>query len=184
LSALPDPGASIAPPSALVADCGGTQPTAACDGVALGAINSARASEGLGPLPLPGNFGALDLATQLIVVTNAERTTRGLPAMVANGVLGQLASLGAQIGADPTGPAGFAWGSNISWGYSSPLAADFAWMYDDGPGGNNIGCSGGGGGGCWDHRNNMLAPWAGAIGAAAYNAGGSMRLTALLVDGF
>jgi hypothetical protein len=154
-----------------------------CDPVALAAIDLARAGEGLGPLLLPANFETLDVVSQLMVVTNAERTSRGLPALAANGTLDQLAATGARAGTDPTGPSGYGWGSNISWNYNAPLAADFAWMYDDGPGGNNIACPATGGAGCWGHRNNILSPWGGAMGAAAYASGG-LRLTTLMVDGY
>ena len=140
--------------------------------------------ERLGPLVLPGDFASLSTVNQLIAVTNAERTSRGLPALVANLALNALAAVGATVGSDPIGPVGFSWGSNITWGYVSPLAADFAWMYDDGPGGSNIDCPASGGGGCWDHRHNLLAPWGGAIGAGAADIGGSIRLTVLLVQNF
>lgn len=179
-----DPSVSVQPSAAFSADCNGMGSAAVCNSAALASINSARAGEGLGPLVLPANFNSLDAVGQLIAVTNAERTSRGLPAMTANASLNAMAGAGAQAGNDPSGPAGYSWGSNITWGYTTALAADFAWMYDDGPGGTNIGCKAAGQSGCWDHRHNILAPWGGSIGAGAYTAGGSLHLTILLVENY
>ena len=50
--------------------------TRACDMASLKAIDSARASEGLGPLDLPAGYETLAMPAQLVVVTNAERTSR------------------------------------------------------------------------------------------------------------
>ena len=43
-------------------------------------------------------------------------------------------------------------------GAGSALAADYMWMYDDGPHGldSNIGCPAAGGPGCWGHRDIIL----------------------------
>jgi uncharacterized protein YkwD len=181
---MADPSASVQPSAAFNADCDGLQTAAACNSAALTSINAARASEGLGPLVLPANFNSLDTVSQLIAATNAERTSRGLPSMAPNATLNGMAAAGAQAGSDPYGPRGYSWGSNITWGYATPLAADFAWMYDDGPGGTNVACKSAGATGCWDHRHNILAPGAGSIGAGAYEAAGSLRLTILLVEGY
>jgi hypothetical protein len=179
-----DPTRSIPPPPGMNADCIGSGSIAQCNAVALSAIDAARQSEGLGPLWLPAGFASLSAPSQLVAVTDAERTSRGLPALAANSVLDQLAGLGASLNQDPTGPAGYTWGSNIAWGYDTALATDYLWMYNDGPGGNNVMCPPGGGGGCWGHRHNILAPWGGAMGAGVVDAGGSWRFAILLVDGF
>jgi hypothetical protein len=46
------------------------------------------------------------------------------------------------------------------------LEADFFWMYDDGLRSPNAACSAAGQSACWDHRTNLLSPWAGSMGAA------------------
>ncbi len=162
-----DPARSLPPPAAFDRACLGSGTAAACNAAALGAIDAARRAEGYGPLPLPAGFSSLGPAGQLLAVANAERTTRGLPAFGASAVLDRLASAGAVAGADPTGPDGYAWGSNIAWGYPTPLAADYGWMYDDGVGSPNVACRAAGDPGCWGHRRNILAPWPGAAGGAA-----------------
>ena len=160
----------------------------ACDAAALADINAARAVEGYGPLALPSNYNSLPMTSQVLAVANAERTSRGLPALPENGYLDSLAQAGASAnggqGTDPTGPNGYGWGSNIAWGDPTALSADFSWMYDDGPGGENIDCTVSGQPGCWGHRENILAPWGGASGAGRYVYNGSVQLTELFVQNY
>ncbi|HMC38654.1 MAG TPA: hypothetical protein VKI19_03265 [Acidimicrobiales bacterium] len=161
---------------------------ATCDAAALGDVNRARAAEGYGPLPLPSNYGSLSLRQKVIAVADAERTSRGLPAMPENANLDSMAQAGAVAnggqGTDPTGPYGYSWGSNIAWGDPTALSADFGWMYDDGPNSENIDCSYAGAPGCWGHRINILAPWGGQAGAGVYDNAGTMQLTQLFVDNY
>ena len=185
LPASVNPNSSIGPSAAYQQACW-TAPvnTAACDSAALADINAARASEGYGPLPLPGGFESESVRAQLVTVANAERQSRGLPALPENTNLDLMAQAGAQAGADPTGPGGYAWGSNIAWGDPTPLAADFGWMYDDGLHSENIDCSYAGAPGCWGHRDNILAPWGGAAGAGMYVSNGTIQLTQLFVENY
>ena len=44
-------------------------------------------------------------------------------------------------------------------GQISVLDADYAWMYDDGYGGSNVGCKTPNGSGCWGHRDNILGAY-------------------------
>ncbi len=180
-----NPAASTAPSAAFSQACW-TPPVnnASCDAAALTDINQARAAEGYGPLPLPGNYESLPMGTQLVVVADAERTSRGLPSLPENANLDLMAQAGAQAGADPTGPGGYAWGSNIAWGDPTPLAADFGWMYDDGLGSENIDCNYAGAPGCWGHRENILSPWGGQAGGGVFNNGGQMQLTQLFVANY
>ncbi|HET6964818.1 MAG TPA: hypothetical protein VFH58_08595 [Acidimicrobiales bacterium] len=179
------PSKSVAPSTAMAQACWIANPNpATCDAAALNDINAARAGEGYGPLPLPSNFESLGLRQQLIIVANAERTTRGLPALPENGTLDSMAQTGAQVGADPTGPSGYTWGSNIAWGDPTALSADFGWMYDDGVGSENIDCTYAGQAGCWGHRINILAQWSGAAGAGVFLNGTTMQLTELFVQGY
>ena len=183
------PSASIAPSSAFQQACWTSSVNvAACDAAALANIDSARAAEGYGPLSLPTNYESLGTRAQVIIVANAERTSRGLPALPENSTLDNLAQAGAQAGGgqgtDPTGPNGYSWGSNIAWGDPTALAADFGWMYDDGPNSENIDCTSAGAPGCWGHRMNILAPWGGMSGAGVYVHNGTVQLTQLFVENY
>jgi hypothetical protein len=177
-----EPDRSIAPPAGFMTACFGGTSTAACNAAALAAIDAARVSEGYGPLGLPAGFASLPAAQQLLVVANAERTSRGLPAFKANPQLDALALRGAEVSDDPVGPSDFTWASNVAWGYPTALAADFAWMYDDGPGSANVDCTHAGQAGCWGHRENILSPWPGEAGDAALNGPEGWVLTELFVD--
>jgi hypothetical protein len=142
-----------------IACYGKTKPTKACAKEATKNINSAHTLEGLGPIVLPGNYSSLNLTQKMIAVSNAERTIRGLPAVVETAANDRLAKKGAKASTDPIGPSGHAWGS-IWAGVADPLAADYLWMYDDGPGGINLDCQHPGDPGCWGHRHNILgASW-------------------------
>lgn len=178
-----DPARSISPPAAFSVSCFAPGSVTACNRAALTAIDTARATEGYGPLLLPADFSGLAPGAQLVAVANAERTSRGLPALPQSAPLDALALQGARAGRDPLGPPLHSWASNISWGYRTALAADFAWMYDDGPGGPNVDCPRAGAPGCWGHRRNILAPWSGASGAAAVSTSQGWVLTELFVAG-
>lgn len=181
---LRNPQRSLAPSPAYVEACINDIQDAACDRAALADIDVARRREGLGPLVLPWNFERLPVHRQLDIVTNAERASRRLPALPASSVLSIFAERGARRGVDPVGPSAYTWASNISWNYPTVLAADFAWMYDDGPGGTNVGCTATAHSGCWLHRRNILAPWRGALGTGVFAAPSGMRLTELIVAGY
>ena len=185
LPAGQNPAVSIDASSAQKQACWVPNPdVAACNSAALADIDRARAGEGLGPLVLPANFYSLGTVAQVLAVASAERTSRGLPAMPENANLDGLAAAGAAAGADPSGPGGYQWGSNIAWGDATALAADFGWMYDDGPGSPNIDCRSAGDSGCWGHRENILSPWGGASGAGVYVNNGTVQLTELFVRGY
>ena len=186
-AALPapvDPAVSVQPSVAFTQDCYSNVASAQCDEVALAAIDQARAGEGLGPLALPGNYAALSPDSQVLAVANAERTSRGLPSLAENPALDGLAQQGVVAGRDPQGPPLYGWGSNIAWGYATVLAADFGWMYDDGPGGDNIDCPTTVSSGCWGHRKNILAPWGGEAGAGFQNANGTTSYSELFVENY
>ena len=178
------PDRSIAPSTAFQSSCfGPSASVASCNSAALADINSARADEGYGPLPLPADYGSLSLQAQLIATANAERTSRGLPAFPEDPSVDAMAQQGAQQGTDPVGPAGYGWSSNWAENYPTALAADFVWMYDDGTGSPNIDCTAANDSGCWGHRRNILSPWAGRAGAGVSDNNGSLNLTQLFVEG-
>jgi len=161
-----DPPQDIPPTGRFWVACAGKQkPTAPCDKQALANINRARGLEGLGHIHLPANYASLSLTQKEIAVTNAERVDRGLSKLPAKQSYNALAKQGAVARQDPSPPAGVhGWGS-IWAGVADPLAADFLWMYDDGPGGSNFDCKNVGDPGCWGHRHNILGTNWTAMGA-------------------
>jgi len=182
-----DPAANSPLPAGFLSECVGDGPVAPCDTVALAGIDAALASEGYGPLRLPSDFASLGVGAQLLAVTNAERSIRGLPAFVGpEPGLDAAAATGALAAIDPQGPTGMAWASIWAGGYDTPLAADFAWMYEDGPGGSNLDCTPADSAGCWGHRHDILAEFpAGStagVGAAVL-AGGLRSFAELFVAG-
>lgn len=152
----------------------------ACTAAALAANNKARAREGLGPMTLPTNFGVLTPAEQLFVLANIDRVDRGLtPIAGLSSTLNAYAQAGADAGGDPNFPAWAREGGSNWFGAGSALAAEYFFMYDDGPGSSNVDCSAGNSSGCWGHRHNILGRWHRQIlmGAAA----GANGLTQLFV---
>ena len=131
-----------------------------CTDAALDAVDHARALEGLPPMVLPTQWAALTPARQLFVVTNLERTARGLaPLAGESAALDQAAAVGAATGDDATPPAGFPvmhWGANWAGEIGNPLEVMYFWMYDDGPGSPNVTCGPGTASQCWGHRDNVL----------------------------
>ncbi|HTT86770.1 MAG TPA: hypothetical protein VMF60_05355 [Acidimicrobiales bacterium] len=189
-----NPPASIAPQPNFLAACSSTvdDQSAGCAQTTVAAIDSARRAEGVGPMTLPGNWGALTPAEQLFVATNLERTARGLPPLSAMAsALDQAAAQGSAASEDPAPPPGFPyaqWGANWAGGVGSPLEAVYDWMYDDGPGSSNADCTPGDSAGCWGHRDKILMPLScdpcvmGA-GFAPHGWGGQPSWAELLVGG-
>jgi uncharacterized protein YkwD len=170
-SPLSNPPRSIPPSAAFVAACEGTsKPTPACTSAALENIDSARATEGIGHLKLPLSYSTMSFDRQLLFVTNAERSARKLGSLAENRSYDQLAQVGADNHTDPIGPPGKSWGSNWAGGVADPLAADFLWMYDDGPDSPNGDCPRAGAPGCWGHRDNILGPGWTSMGSGHYQA--------------
>lgn len=178
-----DPSASIPPSEAYQQSCWVSQPDLqACNQAALADIDEARAGEGLGSIQLPSGFYGLPTNAQLVAVANAERTSRGLPALSESPRLDASAEQGAASGEDPTGPSGHAWAANYALGDPTALAADFNWMYDDGPGSDNADCTATDHAGCWGHRNDILSPWPGSAGGGAATYQDRQALTQLFVS--
>ena len=141
--------------------------TGTCARAALAAIDTARATEGLGPLPIAlGPFLRLSPAEQIFVLTDLERLSRGLPPFVALLPSANAVAAGAAAaGADPTLPRSrptlggapvVQWGANWAGGTANALGANYYWMYDDGPGGDNIACTQADRSACFGHRDNIL----------------------------
>lgn len=178
--ATSNPPASVAPTAQMQSDCYSSR-LAACNRDSLAAINKARAAEGLGALQLPSNFDSLSNNNQVFAVINAERTSRGLPAFSYNSAYQSSAQNGANTSSDPTGPPGSEWSAIFASGYPTALAADFAWMYDDGPNSPNGDCTTYSSSGCWAHRNAILSPWAGGAGVGWATVNGTTNIAALFV---
>ena len=168
-----NPPASIAPNPQFESICRADGAvTAPCLAATLQATDNARAREGMGPLALPSNYGALTAAEQLFVLTDSERVDRGLPPAI--GLVNEFdedAQAAAQSMTDPSpsavppGVGVLGWASN--WAENAGAAgSNYSWMYDDGPGSGNLACGAGGGGGCWGHRDNILGFSAAQIAAS------------------
>jgi hypothetical protein len=130
-----------------------------CVNSALADINAARAAEGVPPMVLPGGFASLTVPEQLLVLADLERVGRGLiPALGLSAALNRDAAAGAAADSDPspTNWYGDSYAANWAGGFPSPLEADFAWMYDDGPGSGNLDCTSTDTAGCWGHRHDIL----------------------------
>ena len=156
-----NPPASIAPSPQFESVCVNDGPMSpACVASTLQATDTARATEGLGPLALPGDYSGLTAAEQLFVLADTERVDRGLPPAVGLvDEFDQAAQTAAQYDTDPTpgavppGVGILRWASN--WAENAgALGSNYSWMYDDGPGSGNQAC--GAGSGCWGHRDNIL----------------------------
>jgi hypothetical protein len=160
-----NPTSNIVPTSAMYENCATTSPTSSqvtnCDQETVSAIDAARASEDVGPMTLPVGYDQLPPTVQALVVSNLERTDRGLtPVAGLSSSLDALAQKGAQNNTDPPFPNPFyGTGGGSNWAStSSVLLADFLFMYDDGPGtgGINVDCTTSNPSGCWGHRDNIL----------------------------
>ena len=133
----------------------------------LRAIDAARYSEeGLAPLQFNlTRFARLSVPEQVFVMSNLERTTRGLyPAMAMTRRLDALANGAARRDQDPTDDTqaySSIWSSAPASLGQYAYFADFGWMYDDGPPPQyifrNVDCSRVGASGCWGHRDNILS---------------------------
>ena len=136
--------------------------SAGCIDSVLHNINYARSLEALGPMVLPGSYAGDSVPLQQLIIADEERGDRGLPEFAGlDPALNAAALSGAQDNEDPSTPAGYednGGGANFALD-STPLGADYAWMYNDGYGGTNLDCTSAGAPGCWGHRDNILGPW-------------------------
>lgn len=174
---LPPQNPSPALPTAYP-DCSGiSDQSQPCLSSSIALIDTGRQLEHLGPLLLPTNWTTLSVPEQLFVLTNLERTARGLP--VITGLASDwdaVAQQGANQGEDPGMPpapipadsfspltgmsfSGFAFASVEDPGQPNSIAAVYAWVYSDG-----IDAQGNSGdadctissGTCWGHRDALL----------------------------
>ncbi len=130
---------------------------------ALAAIDNAILMEGATPVDMPSNYMSLSYTQQLFVIANEERVARGLtPITGTTSALDTAAQTAAVDSTDPIIPSGYSftsYGSNWAGGMQSVLAADYMWMYEDGPGSANLDCTSTNTTGCWGHRDNILGSY-------------------------
>ena len=154
--------------------CGyfGPNNAATCNAGVLKAINNARRTEPLGPVPKTFDLAAFDRLSrpaQIFAIADIERTARGLPPMAGlTSQLDAIAERAAVAQTDPNpkvplhitrGGTATAYGSNWAEGAPNPLAADYYWMYDDGLNSPNATCTKQNRTSCWGHRENILFDW-------------------------
>jgi hypothetical protein len=136
--------------------------SSSCTNGILAALNAAHAAEGIAPLYLPAGYAQLTMPQQLLVIFNFERVDRGLPIIPALCTACDASAVSAiSAGGDPSLAGALGYTANWAAGFANPLAADFAWLYDDGWGGStantsNIDCTGPTAPGCWGHRHDVL----------------------------
>lgn len=186
------PAGNVATPVDYWPACWPDATTVACYDAVLAAIDYARTLEGLTPMVLPVHFAALDPARQMFVVTNLERSDRGLrPVAGVTTELDAVASAAVAAQTHPVfasshvGPMTGTWWIGVWAGAPNPLIADLLWMYEDGWSGTdttNVDCTSADAAGCWGHRNNILSDFAdaGEI-VAGVAAGGSTSTSMALV---
>src|SRR3954454_20827191 len=194
-AAADTPATNVATPVDYWPACWPDATTVACYDAVLSDINYARSLEGLTPMVLPVHFAALDPARQTFVVTNLERSGRGLrPVAGLTADLDALAVAAVAAQTHPVfarshvGPRTGTWWTGVWAGAPNPLIADLLWMYEDGWSGTdttNVDCTAPSASGCWGHRNNILSDFGGAaeIVAGAAVGGGTSTSMALVSFG-
>jgi len=137
--------------------------SAVCLGESVALLNSGRRSEHLGPLVLPANWQRLTVPRQMFVMTDLERTARGLPP--DSGLAtdwNASAAAGAAAGTDPTTAGSGAHGFESIWagGMPNPIMAMLGLIYNDAfyrdGSTQNIDCTRTNTTGCWGHRGAEL----------------------------
>jgi hypothetical protein len=170
---IPNPSANRTPSQSTLQACFSQPASQACADDALADVNAARISEGDLPMVLPGDWSALTIPQQLLALSNLERVDRGLnPIEGLSAPLDNDAQTGASDDQDPTptNVYGSTWTANWEGGYVSPLLSDFAWMYDDGYGSENLDCTTSTSENCWGHRRDILWDFSEpAVMGAAYD---------------
>src|SRR5581483_11265077 len=167
-SGLPDPKQGIKPQPDYVQACtpSGLDSSVTCAGIALAAIDAARAHEGLKPIALPSNFPRLTIPQQLLVVLDTERVDRGLrPFVGISDRLDAVAQHGADLANTPADPGPPFTKADPDWigAAANGLDVDYQWLYDDGPGSGVSGCAGNDHSQCWADRHLVLDDFGTAV---------------------
>jgi hypothetical protein len=167
-SASTDPSRSVRPSPNYPDLCSpaGADSSATCLRLTLGAIDNARAREGVSPMALPSNFAQLTVPEQLFVAVDRERVDRGLqPFAGLDTELDADAQTGAEHARLPRAPTGAFSDASTEWigDVDNGLDADFQWVYNDGRGSGVPDCTATKTSGCWADRGIVLQ----RFGAAA-----------------
>ncbi|MDR1999702.1 MAG: putative Ig domain-containing protein [Frankiaceae bacterium] len=172
-TAAPQQGAYPMPPGCE------RSPTEACltDYVNIGLLIEGYAAS----FSLPAGYDSASPAQQLILAAGALRASYGrTPRLDETSAGDDVAQQAADAADDPTADmmsrAGISsnatWAGNWAGDYSSSLQAIAEWMYRDGPGGANDGCSASASSDCYGHRHAILgATPSGDLGLAHIGAG-------------
>jgi hypothetical protein len=169
-----------------------TAPTGSvCIAAAVTYLDQARANLGQPPYSLPADFASLSPGQQALILTNEDRVLYNLPPVSGlTNALDQDAAAGVATDSDPEPSSSDDWygfTSNAAWGDVNMVAAYEGWMYDDGPGSDNVDCTSSDASGCWGHRHDILwgfGPGTLAMGAASgTDSSGNPAYTMLLMQG-
>jgi hypothetical protein len=154
----PDPTANF-PTGDVPFDCLSNPTGEACINAGVSYLDQARASLGLPAYVLPADFASFTASQQLLILTDEDRITYGLPPItgVSDAASADAAS-GIPIDNDPqpSNSDWYAYTANWSGGYPNIVIAYEEWMYDDGPASSNLDCTPSTPDGCWDHRHDIL----------------------------
>lgn len=184
-----DPSSNF-PVGSLPAACDTAPTGAVCINASVNYLDQARASLGQPAYTLPADFAALSPEEQALILTNSDRVLYNLPPMA--GLTAQLdqdaaATLATDEDPQPSTSQWQGYTSNSSWGDDNMVLAYGGWMYDDGPGSNNVDCTASTPSGCWIHRHDILwefDPGPLAMGVASgRDSGGNPSYTMLLMVG-
>jgi hypothetical protein len=174
----------------LPSECGTDPAGAACIDASVGYLNQARASLGQPAYSLPADFASLTPPEQALILTDSDRALYNLPPIVGlTDALSQDAAAGMVSDSDPQPSTAdwYGYTSNAAWGQANIVLAYEAWMYDDGPGSDNVACTTSDSTGCWGHRHDILWEFGSgplAMGAAAgSDSSGDPSYALLLLQG-
>ena len=180
-------------PGPLPASCSSAPAGARCINAAVYYLDQARAKLHQGPYRLPGNFPKLTPGRQILILTNLDRRLYRLAPITGLTSALDIVALGGRPGdpgvvgdGDPILRApGVQTTSNWAGGFPNIVLAYEAWMFNDGPGGNNLDCTPAHPTGCWAHRHDILAKFltagASAMGVAAGKDSRGIRGYAMLI---
>ncbi len=185
-----DPSANY-PIGAMPAECQTAPTGSACVDGAVNYLNQARAKLGQPAYSLPADFASLSPAQQVLILTNEDRILYNLPPISGlTDALDRDAASTLSSDQDPQPSSSDPWygyTSNAAWGDVNVVAAYEGWMYDDGPGSDNVDCSASNPGGCWGHRHDILWQFgAGTLAmgvAVGTDSSGNTAYTMLLMQG-
>lgn len=156
---VPSVGVGPLPTPIIPEGWSGPNPNAECNRNGVVGLDYCGAIlEGLAPLTLPANWTSLSDPQQGFVLINLERIERGETPMVGiSTTLDEDAAVGADTNTDPsTSPVTDGVGGSI-WSSGNFVQSGLpGWLYDDGPGGFNVACTGTTTWGCFGHRDNIL----------------------------